>query len=102
MTDSTRPENDARVPDESPEELGNTVDGSGAGDGSTTRGTDEEGRAPASRPSTAGDTGHASGDEATGASGESSADRAEQSKVYRTPEQPNHAVGGSDGTADGQ
>ena len=31
MTDSTRPENDARVPDESPEELGNTVDGSGAG-----------------------------------------------------------------------
>ena len=64
MTDSTRPENDARVPDESPEELGNTVDGSGAG--------------------------------------ESSADRAEQSKVYRTPEQPDHAVGGSDGTADGQ
>ena len=30
------------------------------------------------------------------------ADRAEQAKVYRTPEQPDHAVGGSDGTADGQ
>ncbi|MBM7230917.1 hypothetical protein JTP68_10430 [Dietzia cinnamea] len=102
MTDPTRPENDARVPEESPEELGNTIDGSGAGDGSTTRGTDEEGRAPASRPSTAGGTGHAAGDAATGASGESSADRAEQSKVYRPPEQPNHAVGGSDGTADGQ
>ena len=34
MTDSTRSENDARVPDESPEELGNTVGGSdGTADG---------------------------------------------------------------------
>lgn len=102
MSDPTRPEDSAHIPEGTPEELGNTVDGSGAGDGSTTRGAADDDRAPASRPATAGDTGHAAGEAPSGGSGETSADRAEQARVYRTPEQPDHAVGGSDGTADGQ
>lgn len=108
MTDSTRPEGSARTPDESPGELGNTIDGSGAGDGSTTRGGDEKDFA--ARPDRAAggasqqqDAGAAAGTGATpGAGGDRAAIRDEQKKLYQTPEQPDRAVGGSDGTADGQ
>ncbi|MBB0992336.1 hypothetical protein G6010_08450, partial [Dietzia sp. SLG510A3-3B2-2] len=41
MTDQTRPDDPARIPEEPPESFGNTIDGSGAGDGSTSRGGDE-------------------------------------------------------------
>lgn len=105
MTDSTRPEDSARIPEESPEELGNTVDGSGAGDGSTTRGADEADSAagPGRDAGSAGGHGEAAGSGATsGTAGDGAARRDEQKKVYQTPEQPDHAVGGSDGTADGQ
>lgn len=121
MTDSTRPEDTApeeSAPQESAEDLGNTIDGSGAGDGSTTRGADESDYAAgpdrvtgdAPRQDTAGVTGsgetsgasEAAFDTTPGAGGGRSAQRDEQKKVYQTPDQPDRAVGGSDGTADGQ
>ncbi len=119
MTDQTRPDDPARIPEEPPESFGNTIDGSGAGDGSTSRGGDEADTAtgsaatgsaatePATDRAAGGATPHdsagaASSAATSGAGGDGAAERAEQKKVYQTPEQPDHAVGGSDGTADGQ
>lgn len=92
MTDSPRPEDTAHIPEVSPDELGNTIDGSVAGDGAITRRTDEADSETEATGSTA----------ATGTDGGNAARREEQKKVYRSPEQPDHAVGGSDGTTDGQ
>ena len=92
-----------KTPSESPEDLGNTVDGSRAGDGN------EDAR------TTPGE--HSSGEHSPGGQGPSDSlaespeqpsgrqhgdkQRAEQKKVYQTPEQTDHALGGSEGTADG-
>ena len=92
MTDSPRPQNAAHLSEVSPDGLGNTIDGSVAGDGAITRRSDEA-------DSEAGATGSTA---ATGTDGGNAARREEQKKVYRSPEQPRHAVGGSDGTTDGQ
>lgn len=109
MTDQTRPDDPARIPEEPPESFGNTIDGSGAGDGSTSRGGDEADTATESAADRAagGATPHdsagaASSAATSGVGGDGAAERAEQKKVYQTPEQPDQAVGGSDGTADGQ
>lgn len=110
MTESNRPEDAERTPEATPEELGNTIDGSGAGDGVTSRGADPgttdtgTGGPGAGVDPGAGHVGSdAAGEGATsGAGGDGAAQRAEQKKVYQTPEQPDHAVGGSEGTADGQ
>lgn len=114
MTDQTRPDDPARIPEEPPESFGNTIDGSGAGDGSTSRGGDEADTAtgsaatePAADRAAGGATPHdsagaASSAATSGAGGDGAAERAEHKKVYQTPEQPDQAVGGSDGTADGQ
>lgn len=85
------------TPSESPEEFGNTVDGSRAGDGSDARTTPGEqspgGQSPSDNLAESPEqpSGHEHADQ----------QRAEQKKVYRTPEQPDHALGGSEGTADG-
>lgn len=111
MTDQTRPDDPAHIPEEPSEALGNTIDGSGAGDGDTTRGGDEAdtdaGSGAATDRAAGGATPHdsagaASSGSTSGVGGDGAAQRDEQKKVYRTPEQPDHAVGGSDGTADGQ
>lgn len=77
------------TPSESAQGFGNTVDGSRSGDGSDARTTPDE---------------QSLGEQSSGqASGHEHADqqRAEQKKIYRSPEQPDHALGGSDGTTDG-
>lgn len=105
--------NDNPTPSESPEDLGNTVDGTRTGDGSDARpaageqdpggpGTggrsaespeqgSEQGSEPGSEQGSGPTSGHEGADH----------DRAEQKQVYRTPDQPDHALGGSEGTTDG-
>ena len=107
MTDSTRPEDTARLPEVSPDELGNTIDGSVAGDGAFTHRSDEaDSAAEPDRISGGATRGHPGGTSstsaATGTDERHAARREEQKKVYRSPKQPDHAVGGSDGTTDGQ
>ncbi|MDV7999819.1 hypothetical protein [Rhodococcus sp. IEGM 1408] len=82
------------TPSDSPEGYGNTVDGSRAGDGSDdARTTPGDGQSPSDNLAESPEqpTGHQHGDQ----------QRAEQKKVYQTPEQTDHALGGSEGTADG-
>lgn len=82
-----------KTPPESTEDLGNTVDGSRAGDGSEVDRTTPGGQGPSGSLAESPEqtSGHQHGDH----------QRAEQKKVYQTPEQTDHALGGSEGTADG-
>lgn len=110
--------NDHTTPSEPPEDLGNTVDGTRAGDGSAARpptdeqspggpgsegqgseGQGSEGQGPGGQEP--GEQGSEQGSEPTSGLGHAEHQRAEQKKVYRTPEQPDHALGGTEGTADG-
>lgn len=96
--------NDDSTPD-TPEDLGNTIDGTGAGDGDAVR--EDKPAAAAEDPRTT--TSAASPQDqlggnppSSGTQGASQHDREEQKKVYRTPDQPDdRAVGGPEGTADG-
>ena len=97
--------NDNPTPD-SPEDLGNTIDGTGTGDGdaAATRdeptGADEEPRTTSSAASPQDQLG--GNPPSSGTQGASHHDREEQKKAYRTPEQSgDRAVGGPEGTADG-
>jgi hypothetical protein len=71
---------------EPPEDFGNTIDGTRVGDGSDAR-TDDGDAAPRTGGTPEEDR-HAE-------------ERAEQKGVYRAPEQPDHALGGTEGTTDG-
>ena len=81
------------TPSEPPQGLGNTVDGTRAGDGSDAR--TDPGELGADELSPEQGSGQASGHE------HADQQRAGQKKVYRSPRQPDHALGGSEGTTDG-
>jgi len=98
--------NDDQTPD-SPEDLGNTIDGTGAGDGDAAAETRDEPTGadggPQTPSSAASPQDQIGGNPpSSGTQGASHHDREEQKKVYLTPEQPDdRAVGGPEGTADG-
>ena len=88
---------------EPPEDLGNTIDGTRVGDGS---GAGSRSGEPAAGidPDAPGSGGHSDGRSVGQAGGEGNSgesDLDEQKRIYQTPQQPDHALGGSDGTADG-
>lgn len=93
----------SETPPETPEDLGNTIDGTRVGDGSAPDPEFEQGAAGID-PDAPGSGGHSDGHgvgqgNGSAASGES--DLEEQKRIYQTPEQPDHALGGSEGTTDG-
>lgn len=90
------------TPPEPTEDLGNTIDGTGTGDGSTTRPVSDD-ESPERAPYTAGHGSPAPGPDGSPDAGHHSdpETREEQKRVYQTPEQTDHALGGSEGTADG-
>ena len=94
--------NDDTTPD-TPEDLGNTVDGSRVGDGDEPGANDGASHATSasSAASPEGQLAGGSASPSSGGQGVSHHDRDEQKKIYQTPEQPDRAVGGPDGTADG-
>ncbi|HHX85962.1 MAG TPA: hypothetical protein GX694_11680 [Actinomycetales bacterium] len=79
MQDETRPE--------PVENYGNTIDGTRVGDGSDAR-TDDAADTGAATGGTADEDAHAE-------------ERARQKGVYRAPDQPDHALGGTEDTTDG-
>lgn len=91
---------------ETPEDLGNTIDGTRVGDGSVpdpATAQDASGIDPDAPGSGGHGDGHGDG-QSVGQDGTvttGSRGLEEQKRIYQTPEQPDHALGGSEGTADG-
>jgi hypothetical protein len=93
----------SETPPETPEDLGNTIDGTRVGDGSAPDRAADQG-ATGIDPDAPGSGGHSDGRSVGNGDGTAttgSRDLEEQKRIYRTPEQPDHALGGSEGTADG-
>ncbi|AVZ40660.1 MULTISPECIES: hypothetical protein [unclassified Dietzia] len=88
---------------ETPEDLGNTIDGTRVGDGSAPDPATAQ-DASGIDPDAPGSGGHSDGQSVgpgDGTATTGSRGLEEQKRIYQTPEQPDHALGGSEGTADG-
>ncbi|AWH96784.1 hypothetical protein [Dietzia psychralcaliphila] len=93
----------SETPPETPEDLGNTIDGTRVGDGSATDPASGQGETGID-PDAPGSGGHSDGQSVGHGDGSATTgtrDLEEQKRIYQTPEQPDHALGGSEGTADG-
>ncbi|WP_216692686.1 hypothetical protein [Dietzia psychralcaliphila] len=93
----------SETPPETPEDLGNTIDGTRVGDGSATEPASGQGETGID-PDAPGSGGHSDGQSVGHGDGSATTgtrDLEEQKRIYQTPEQPDHALGGSEGTADG-